>query len=100
MMKIAPFETVLTGRWIPGNRGQVVADETCKRIEGLIANYLEILGTDSSGWDTLYRDPSDGRLWELIYPQSELSGGGPPELRHIEVAGARLKYCAALKAPH
>ncbi|MBI2735202.1 MAG: hypothetical protein HYX38_01410 [Rhodospirillales bacterium] len=58
----------------------MVADEICKRIETLVANYLDVLGVDASGWDTLYRDPNDSRLWELVHPQSELSGGGPPEL--------------------
>ena len=98
-MNIAPSETVITGRWLRGNQGQVTADETCKRIERLVANYLEALGTDASGWDALYRDPSDRRLWELIHPQSESSGGGPPELRQIGVEDARQKYGATVMLP-
>jgi hypothetical protein len=41
-----------------------------------LASKLEKLGTDSSGWLTLYRDRSDGKLWELSYPHGELHGGG------------------------
>jgi hypothetical protein len=96
MTRIAPSETVLTGRWISDNKGQLVADETCRRIQTLIGNHLEALGTDASGWDALYRDPADKRLWELIYPQSELSGGGPPELRHVSLSEARQKYGIAI----
>ena len=40
----------------------------------------------------LYRDPNDNRLWELIYPQSEMHGGGPPELRNLTFNEARQKY--------
>ena len=50
------------------------------------------LGGDASGWDVLFRDPTDGRLWELIYPQSEPHGGGPPQLRCLTADEARQKY--------
>ena len=80
MIKIAPSETALIGRWLPSNQGGSVADDTCRRIEVLVCGQLKELGRDPSGWDALYRDPEDGRLWELIYPNNELSGGGPPEL--------------------
>jgi len=45
---------------------------------------------------TLYRDPDDGRYWERTYPQSELHGGGPPELRVLATEDARQKYGAQL----
>jgi hypothetical protein len=92
MTKIDPSETVIIGKWLPNNQGGVVADDACRRIDALVHGYLRELGRDSSGWDVLYRDPDDGRLWELIYPQSELSGGGPPQLRCMTVEGARQKY--------
>jgi hypothetical protein len=95
MMSIEPSETVLTGRWIlQGDRP--VADDVCKRILALTKSHLLEIGRDASGWDTLYRDPVDGRYWELIYPESELQGGGPPELRFLTATEAREKYGAQL----
>jgi hypothetical protein len=91
-MNIDPTETVLTGSWIPNNQGGSVADDTCRRIDTLVHAHLMELGRDASGWDALYRDPDDGRLWELIYPHSELQGGGPPQLRCLTVGEARQKY--------
>ena len=64
MVRIQPTETQLTGNWLSLN-GRVVADEICRRIGDLVASHLKELGRDSSGWDALYRDPDDGRLWEL-----------------------------------
>ncbi|MGZ5170952.1 MAG: Imm27 family immunity protein, partial [Burkholderiales bacterium] len=37
----------------------------------------------SGAWLRLYKDPTDGRLWELTYPHSEMHGGGPRILRVI-----------------
>ena len=90
-MKLASNETDLVGQWtLKGN--DVVADETCKRIELLVQQHLVLLGSDPSGWDDLYRDPDDGRLWECTWPQSEMHGGGPPRLTCITVDDARSKY--------
>lgn len=94
---IASNETRLTGKWITSG-GRVVEDETCKRIADLVNRYLVKLGDDPSGWETLYRDPADGRLWELTYPQSEMHGGGPPELRCLSVEEATQKYGQAIAA--
>jgi Immunity protein 27 len=90
-MEIKPSETLLTGRWIFEN-GHVVGDDVCKRIRSLANSYLVKIGADASGWDTLYRDPSDGRYWELIYPQGGLQGGGPPQLRYVTLDEAKQKY--------
>ena len=93
-MKIATSETVITGKWIATPSGQVTADDVCERINKLVQNHLRILGHDPSGWDALYRDPDDKRLWELLYPQGHLHGGGPPELRYLDQDQARQKYGA------
>ena len=90
-MKIGRAETLLVGTWdVP--EGRVVPDHTCVRIDVLVRTHFEELGRDASGWDVLFRDPDDGRLWELTYPQSELHGGGPPQLRCLLVDEARAKY--------
>lgn len=90
-MKLLPTETRLTGRWLLKD-GSVVGDEVAARIEELIRTHLRELGRDASGWDVLFVDLDDGRLWELIYPESGLHGGGAPELRHLAVAQAKKKY--------
>jgi hypothetical protein len=95
MTSIDPSETVLTGQWIIQG-GRPVADDVCKRIIALTKSHLQEIGRDASGWNTLYRDPTDGRYWELRYPQSELHGGGPPELRYLTAEQARQKYGAQL----
>ncbi len=90
-MKIQPTETQLTGKWLSRN-GRAVADETCERIHELVRSHLTRVGHDASGWEALYRDRNDGRLWELTYPQGALHGGGPPQLRCLTLEEARRKY--------
>jgi hypothetical protein len=91
MMDINPSETILTGQWLLRD-GRVVEDEVSERIRALTKSYLVKIGDDASGWETLYRDPNDGRYWERTYPQSELHGGGPPQLRHLTAQEAKQKY--------
>ena len=43
-------------------------------------------------WSVLFRDPGDGRLWELTYPESGSQGGGPPRLTCIDADVARKKF--------
>ena len=95
MKMILSNETVIIGKWVMVE-GDVVADKTCRRIAELIKNHLVKLGHDSSGWNTLYRDSSDGRFWELIYPQGELHGGGPPQLLCLSITEAKSKYSNAI----
>lgn len=97
MIKIDPSETRLVGGWL-ANDGRVVSDETCERISKLVQGYLVRVGQDPFGWDTLYRDPADNRLWELIYPQGHLHGAGPPELRCLSMDEAKQKYDGTFKS--
>jgi hypothetical protein len=53
----------------------------------LALSKLEKLGHDPSGWDTLYRDPATGALWEVIYPQSYMHGGGPRQFERDRAIG-------------
>ena len=94
-VKLSDHETDLVGAW-QIKREKIIGDPTCERIEWLISNHLVQLGADSSGWDELYRDPDDGRLWEPTWPQSEMHGGCPPRLTCIAVDAARAKYGAVV----
>ena len=94
MNRLAPDENELVGHWVLVDT-RVVGDATCERVEWLTAEVLEIVGTSESGWETLFRDPSDGRYWERTYPRSELHGGGPPTLRCLTEAEASRKYLTA-----
>lgn len=79
---LLPTEVDLVGQWVSvGNR--VEGDAACTRIDWLVSKRLERLGSDQTGWETLFRDPRDGRLWELTYPHSGWHGGGPPRLKVI-----------------
>lgn len=90
-MKLLPDETDLVGRWrLVGNT--IESDSMCRRIERLTTDQLTKLGSDPTGWDTLFKDPADGRYWELTYPQSDSEGGGPPRLTYIHDDEAKRKY--------
>ncbi|MCI0557995.1 MAG: Imm27 family immunity protein [Nitrososphaera sp.] len=95
MKTLRPHETDLVGDWIVSGT-QVEGDETCKRIKWLMGEKLQEVTTDASGWDVLYRDPEDGRYWELTYPQSHMHGGGPPRLTNLPLEQAKAKYGDAI----
>ncbi len=90
-MPIRPEEIEIRGQWIRVG-GKITGDEAEKRIDVLIHGELEKLGKDTTGWEILYRDPSDGRLWELTWPKGEMHGGGPKRLHVIDPAEAHRKY--------
>ena len=90
-MLIQPEETEIIGHWHTSH-GVVEADPAAKRIEQLIRIHLTKVASASGGWEALFKDPVDQRLWELSYPQSEVHGGGPPTLRVIPEEAARSKY--------
>jgi Immunity protein 27 len=95
MEELAPDEVDLRGEWLAQKDRSVVADATEQRIEWLTTQKLEWLASDPSGWETLYRDPRDGRLWELTYPQGEMQGGGPRRLHVISRDEVAAKYSHA-----
>jgi immunity protein 27 of polymorphic toxin system len=90
-MKLKPNETDLLGKFLIVD-GTVIGDTTTERIEVLVKELLGKIAVDATGWETLYRDPSDGRYWELTYPQGEMHGGGPPRLTYLSDDQARAKY--------
>ena len=85
-------EVDLRGDWVVQTDRSVIAGATEKRIDRLTTQKLECIAKDWSGWETLYRDPRDGRLWELTYPQSEMHGGGPRRLHVLSRGEAAAKY--------
>src|SRR6476646_8546144 len=95
MIELAPEEVDLRGDWLVQKDRSVVGDATEQRIKWLTTEKLERVANDWSGWETLYRDPRDGRLWELTYPQSEMQGGGPRRLRVLSPDEAAAKYSPA-----
>lgn len=90
-MKIEKNETKIVGKWIFTD-GKMIADEQCERIQWLTTNYLKKIALDKTGWDVLFKDPNDNRYWELIYPNSEMHGGGPPSLILLSESEAKDKY--------
>lgn len=92
-MKILPTETELVGQWIFDGQ-QSRADETCERIKQLTETSLQrvAISKEWGAWEVLFRDPSDGRLWERTYPQGEMHGGGPPALKCISEQEAHERY--------
>jgi len=92
-LALGPHEQRLVGAWQAGPRG-LNADATCARIEQLMRSHLVRLASDDSGWNVLYKDPTDGRLWELTYASSESHGGGPPTLTVIASTEAKRKYAS------
>jgi hypothetical protein len=95
-MNLQPTETELIGQW-RFEGGRIIPDATCERIEYLRREVLREIARDTSGWDVLFKDPNDGRLWELTYPQSEMHGGGPPQLRCLSTHDAGMKYGDAVR---
>lgn len=92
-MRIAENEMELTGSWIfdgTANR----ADSVCERIHWLTAKCLKKLAVSPQwgDWEVLYLDPVDGRYWELTYPEGNLQGGGPPQLKTLPIDEAKQKY--------
>jgi hypothetical protein len=93
MQRIEPNETELTGNWVV-EEGRFRGDAVCARVKWLTQHWLVKVGDSgqSGGWETLYQDPGDGRLWERTFPQSEMHGGGPPRLTLLTPEEAAKKY--------
>lgn len=90
-MKPRPEEREIRGFW-KEVAGKVEADENCLRIEELTQRYLHEVARDSSGWNVLFVDRSDGRHWELSYPGAASHGGGAPLLRVLTREEVEERY--------
>jgi hypothetical protein len=93
MKPLEPNEKDLVGKWI-NDRGKVVGDAVDQRIVWLTSKVLTRVAfhPEYGAWETLFKDPDDGRYWERTYPQGEKHGGGPPRLSLISEDWAREKY--------
>lgn len=87
MEDLKPEETQLIGMWLDLG-SKVVGDAVNDRIIWLVENRLTQLGNSTDGISTLYRDPRDGRTWELSFPFP----GGPAALGVISGEDARARY--------
>ncbi|TYP00158.1 immunity protein 27 of polymorphic toxin system [Geothermobacter ehrlichii] len=84
-------DRILTGLWLDlGSRME--KDATWQRILWLTSDYLQPVAQDDERRTILYRDPADGRYWELLFPRPELPEGGPPTLRVLDEEAAREGY--------
>jgi Immunity protein 27 len=92
-MKLGVNEALLTGRWITDGP-EARADAVCERIRWLTEQQLHKVAVSPQwgDWEVLYVDPNDGRYWELTYPEGELQGGGPPQLKFLPSYDAITKY--------
>jgi hypothetical protein len=99
IIKPQPHEQILTGRWLVED-GRARRDALCERIAWLIAHHLQKIADSpqSGAWETLYRDPNDGRYWERTYPQGGMHAGGPPQLKCLTFQEASKKYGASVGA--
>jgi hypothetical protein len=93
MNTISAQETLIEGKWISVGE-KVEVDDSCKRIDWLVSNILNHVGTDGDNWEAYYQDPNDNRYWIMFYAQSELHGGGPPSLRVATESEKNLKFSA------
>ena len=90
-------ETEIVGKWVLKG-SEIDGDEGCKRVEKLVGGYLQhvAFSPQFGAWETLFRDPTDGRYWERTYYEGHMHGGGPPSLRVLDKQTAEQKYGLSL----
>ncbi len=91
MKPLEAHEVQLDGQWLKVGT-KVVADDIARRIDELVAFELTRLTASKDGWDVLYVDKRDGRMWELTYPHKDWHGGGPPSLTCVTKDYVQTKY--------
>ena len=88
VMRLHPDEHELYGFTADGQWDSAMQS----RIQQLVSQHLQRLGVADGGWSVLFRDPDDGRYWELTYPRSEMHGGGPARLAELSQQEAQQRY--------
>lgn len=94
MTTIKADESEFQGYWLDTG-SSVAPDYNWERIRRLTTEYLEELAAIHNGHEKLYRDPADGRLWELTPVDPNLPAG-PPLLRVISPSQAQAKFAVSL----
>jgi immunity protein 27 of polymorphic toxin system len=84
-------EEEICGAWILDDNGQVMGDDSERRIGELIEGCLRIADREG-GWTILFRNPLNGTYWELTYPHSEMHGGGPRKLSRLSRSEVTDRY--------
>lgn len=84
---LQPEETQLIGMWLDLG-SKVVGDAVNDRVLWLAEHRLTLLQKAADGFAALYRDPRDGRLWEMCVPFP----GGPAALMVIDKQDAATRY--------
>ena len=93
--ELRPDERLLSGSWIqPGSAAD--HDEVDRRIFWLVSRRLIPLALADGGWHQLFKDPRDGRLWELSFPYGSLHGGGPRRRECVAALVAAERYGGGL----
>jgi hypothetical protein len=90
-MQLMPEENELRGFWIDLG-SSMIPDASWERITFLTEEHLDLVATGENGTDKLYRDPTDGRLWELTRVAPQMKDGGPPRLTRLNADEAEKKY--------
>ena len=94
MTPLQPHETKLEGGPGTFDGFRTHAHPVTARIDWLILNCLEKIGTRPEERATLFRDPTDDRRWELTYPERDEHevGDGPPQLRYLTDEEVQTRY--------
>jgi hypothetical protein len=73
------FLTELNDVWVDG---KMVAEGDAKTIDELLQTKL--VEIRKANWAILYRHRDTDQLWDLVYPQGAMHGGGPRRLRRLD----------------
>lgn len=76
-----PFLTELNDVWVVRD-GKMIADGDAKAIDTMLKTKLVEL--KQGNWAILYRHRDTEELWDLVYPQDHMHGGGPRRLRRLD----------------
>jgi len=72
--------------------GKPTPDENSLRIATLRNHLLVKVAASATHWTVLYRDPTDGRYWELVEQSPSNHAGGCLCLVFISENEAKVKY--------